>query len=119
MPRNADQILHAVRALDHPTADEVYEAMRRQGDTISRATVYRNLANLSAIGRLRVRKIGDQNRYDAHTEPHVHIHDTETGRLIDVPMTPRLRDALNDVAATLLDTQEDCIIEIRGRLTEA
>ncbi len=113
--RNADRVLEAILALDHPTADEVYEHMRGPSAP-SRATVYRNLAHLVETGRLRMREIGEQNRYDPHTEPHVHVHDVATGRLIDLPMTDRLRDALADVAADVLATQDDCIVEIRGTL---
>ncbi len=92
--------------------------MHASGDPIGRATVYRNLAHLSSIGRLRVRDIGEQKRYDPHTAPHIHVHDVTTGRIIDAPMTPQLRDALSAIAAELLETQDDCIVEISGRFKE-
>ena len=116
MSRNADRVLAAVKALDHPTADDVVDHLRRAADAPSRATVYRNLAHLVDTGRLRMREIGDQNRYDPHTEPHVHVHDRETGRLIDLPLTPKLRDALAELAADVLESQDDCIIELTGRI---
>lgn len=118
MSRSADRILHAIHGLDHPTADEVYDAMHGAGDSIGRATVYRNLAHLVDIGRLRAYRTDGQKRYDPHTQPHAHIRDTQSGRLIDIPLTPRLRDALSAVAADVLETQDDCIVEIRGRLKE-
>lgn len=113
MTRSADVVLDAVHALDHPTADEVFDHIRPQ---VSRATVYRNLAHLVDTGRLRLRDIGDQKRYDPHVAPHVHVHDAATGRLIDVPMTPALQEALADAVAGVLDTQQDVIIEVTGRI---
>lgn len=118
MSRNADTVHQAVLGLDHPTADDVYDALQTAGARISRATVYRNLAHLVDAGRLRLRELGDTNRYDPHTEPHIHVHDARTGRLLDVPMTDRLRDALAEIAAEHLSAQDDCIVEIRGTLKE-
>ena len=44
-------ILEAVRATNsHPTADELFQMIRRKLPTISLATVYRNLNFLSDIG---------------------------------------------------------------------
>ena len=47
-------ILEAVRATNsHPTADELFQMIRRKLPTISLATVYRNLNFLSDIGEIR------------------------------------------------------------------
>ena len=47
-------ILEAVRATNsHPTADELFQMIRRKLPTISLATVYRNLNFLSEIGEIR------------------------------------------------------------------
>ncbi len=53
--RNTKQrklVLDAVRqSYNHPTADEIYNAVREQDDRISRGTVYRNLNLLADAGR--------------------------------------------------------------------
>lgn len=53
--RNTKQrklVLDAVRqSYNHPTADEIYNAVREQDDKISRGTVYRNLNLLADAGR--------------------------------------------------------------------
>jgi len=114
--RGPEAVLEAVRRLNHPTADEVFDHLRASGVAPSRATVYRNLANLVERGELSVRDIGSHKRYDPFLEPHVHVHDVETGTLRDVPMTPALRAALAEIAEVYLASQADAIIELRGRL---
>lgn len=53
--RNTKQrklVLDAVRqSYNHPTADEIYDAVREQDDKISRGTVYRNLNLLADAAR--------------------------------------------------------------------
>ena len=54
--RNTKQrklVLDAVRqSYNHPTADEIYNAVREQDDKISRGTVYRNLNLLADAGEI-------------------------------------------------------------------
>lgn len=54
--RNTKQrklVLDAVRrSFNHPTADEIYNAVREQDDKISRGTVYRNLNLLADAGEI-------------------------------------------------------------------
>ena len=48
-----DIVLSAVNALrNHPTADEIYEHIHSSHPTVSRATVYRNLSDLSESGEV-------------------------------------------------------------------
>ena len=59
----------------HPTADEVYDMVRRVLPRISLGTVYRNLEFLSARGLvLKVGAVGAQKRWDGNPVPHPHIH---------------------------------------------
>ncbi len=84
-------VLQAVGELaDHPTAEEVYELIVRDHPTISKATVYRNLASLSEDGLLRhIKMPGGADRFDHQTFGHNHIECTVCGRVEDV----RLSDA--------------------------
>ena len=69
----------------HPTADEVYEMVRKRIHNISLGTVYRNLEQLSASGKiLKLELAGTQKRFDATIEPHHHIRCTSCGRVDDV-----------------------------------
>lgn len=111
-------MLQALHDLDHPTADEVYLHVKQALPRIGLATVYRNLDALVAKGRARVRDIGDAKRYDPNTVPHIHIHDPASDRLVDVPLTPRLQEALAEVAEEYLSDHQDSVIELRGTIKE-
>lgn len=59
---------------DHPTADVVYEHVRKEIPNISLGTVYRNLTLLSETGELLRLRLGDNvDHFDATTTPHYHF----------------------------------------------
>lgn len=69
----------------HPTADWVYETVRKTIPKISLGTVYRDLSDLKREGKI----IGfsDENgieHFDGWTENHAHFKCTQCGRLIDI-----------------------------------
>lgn len=70
----------------HPTAEEVYERVHESYPTISKATVYRNLAVLEEKGCIRrIPKLGSgSDRYDHNMMPHYHAKCTRCGRIFDV-----------------------------------
>jgi Fur family peroxide stress response transcriptional regulator len=70
---------------DHPSADELFDEVRKQLKGISRTTVYRVLETLVRIGV--VQKIGTEEaraRFDADTRRHHHILCLGCGRLSDL-----------------------------------
>lgn len=79
--RNTKQrklVLDAVRqSYNHPTADEIYNAVRAQDDKISRGTVYRNLNLLADAGEILSIKTPGGSRFDRTIEPacayHLHL----------------------------------------------
>lgn len=78
------------RLADHPTADDVYEAVHAGHPSIGRATVYRTLGRLAdegAIGRVRINNGAD--RFDHQAFAHYHVRCTCCGRVDDV-MVPML-----------------------------
>ena len=78
----------------HPTASEVYDAVRRQLPHISLGTVYRNLEVLSDAGLIHKLEVGGgQRRYDSDTAGHCHVRCTACGRIEDVDC-----EELHDVA---------------------
>jgi len=67
----------------HPTAEEVYLAVKKQLPKISRGTVYRILNDLSA--KLKVQKISTQvSRFDGDTSFHVHFVCKRCGLVFDI-----------------------------------
>ena len=78
-------ILEAVRASNsHPTADELFQMIRRKLPTISLATVYRNLNFLSEIGEIRKLAMpGMPDRFDWRMDPHDHMVCDTCGQVVD------------------------------------
>ncbi|HXH09193.1 MAG TPA: transcriptional repressor [Alphaproteobacteria bacterium] len=70
----------------HPTAEEVYLAVKGQGSRLSLATVYNALEALVSAGLASKLAFGDGSaRYDIRTDRHDHIHCLGCGMLRDVP----------------------------------
>lgn len=73
----------------HPTAQEIYNEMRKSDPKISLGTVYRNLALLTKTGSvLRIDTNHESVHYDAHTEPHYHFICNECGKVFDLDIKP-------------------------------
>ena len=70
----------------HLTADQVIQALGRDGTHVSKATVYNTLNLFAAKGLLRSLQVDpERGLFDSNTEPHHHFHVEGTGELIDVP----------------------------------
>ena len=69
----------------HPTADEVYDMVRKIIPRISLGTVYRNLEFLCSKGLvLKLGAPGAQKRFDGTPEPHPHIRCSVCTAVADV-----------------------------------
>ena len=69
----------------HPTADEVYLAVRQDLTRISLATVYKSLETLVGCGLVVKLTYGDNSaRYDGRTDPHHHARCLNCGRVVDI-----------------------------------
>lgn len=68
----------------HPTADWIYEQVRKFIPNISLGTVYRNLKVLKDEGLILEINDGKQSRFDARTDNHYHFRCDSCGRIYDV-----------------------------------
>jgi Fe2+ or Zn2+ uptake regulation protein len=93
MTRQRKVILEELRKfMHHPSADEIYEAVRKRIPRISLGTVYRNLEVLSELGEIRKLEFGGTiKRFDGDPEDHYHIRCNLCDRVDNVPM-PHLAD---------------------------
>jgi len=99
------------RMAHHPTAEEVFQAVRLQIPKISLATVYKALEALVEIGaasRLAADEASGSARYDARNEAHYHFRCLRTGSVHDLP-TPFDPDLL-----TKLDPQLAEELRVQG-----
>jgi len=95
----------------HPTADELYERVRRRLPRVSLGTVYRNLDVLSEHGKIRRLELGGtQKRFDSRLADHYHVRCTHCGRVDDVPIG--LLSNIED------DARSECSYHITGHTLE-
>ncbi len=89
---------------DHPSADVVYENVRKDFPNISLGTVYRNLTLLSDMGELLRLRVGDGiDHFDATVTPHYHFICQECGRVIDLDLD--IMQSVDDIAGADFDGQ--------------
>ena len=70
---------------DHPTANMVYESVRKEQPNISLGTVYRNLNVLVEHGLISKISTGmGSDHFDGYMEPHHHFICKECGDVIDM-----------------------------------
>jgi len=87
-----------LKVSSHPTANEVYDMVRKRLPRIGLGTVYRNLELMAESGMiLKLEVGGTQKRFDATTKPHYHVRCTECGRVDDVDMP--VQQEINESAA--------------------
>lgn len=80
----------------HPTANEVYDMVRKRLPRIGLGTVYRNLELLADTGViLKIEVGGTQKRFDATVYPHYHIRCAHCGKVddIDIPVQEHINQA--------------------------
>ena len=78
-----EEIYQAVCASrEHPTAQMVYDTLRPVMPKLSLGTVYRNLQQMAADGRL-LELDGPVARFDATVTPHTHLRCSCCGRVAD------------------------------------
>ena len=68
----------------HPTADQIYDQVRKKLPTISLGTVYRNLQKLVSDKKLQVLMRGRSQHFDPLVAPHQHFICELCDRVYDV-----------------------------------
>ncbi len=88
--RQRDLILKTLRGTkSHPTADWIYEQVKKKMPNISLGTVYRNLGILREMGEIMELNYGSKySRFDGNPENHYHFVCTVCGAIIDVENCP-------------------------------
>jgi len=85
------------KVTSHPTANEVYDMVRRRLPRIGLGTVYRNLELMADVGIiLKLEVGGTQKRFDATVEPHYHVRCSSCGKVNDIDIA--VQDQINQVA---------------------
>ena len=71
---------------EHPSAEMIYEELKKIEPMLSLGTVYRNLKLLEELGMVKkVTSVNNVERYDAMTSDHIHFVCDKCGRVVDLP----------------------------------
>jgi len=82
--RQREAIMNALAKTKlHPSAETLYAQLKGENPGLSLGTVYRNLKQLENNGKI-LRMSFEVERYDANTEPHVHLKCSDCGGLFDI-----------------------------------
>lgn len=89
MTKQRQTILDVLRSTNsHPTADWIYEEVRRLIPNISLGTVYRNLGILKEMGEVMELDFGSTfSRYDGNPANHYHFKCVRCGNVYDLEMS--------------------------------
>lgn len=84
--KQREAILNVLRGTDsHPTADWMYDEVRKVIPNISKGTVYRNLKILRDIGEISELNLsGTVSRYEGKPQNHYHFRCEKCGRVFDL-----------------------------------
>lgn len=79
--RQREQILTALKAHPvHPTADELWHALKAEDPRLSLATVYRNLNQMVQLGLVRkITGLDAKDHFDHTLQPHDHLFARRAG----------------------------------------
>ena len=106
---------------EHPSAETIYSSLKQSCESLSLATVYRNLRLLQELGQARsVATVNGAERFESiYREEHAHFVCTVCGRVFDVPGTlPDMRHIaaqnpevgrIRHVTLTLQGVCTDCL----------
>jgi len=90
------------KVTSHPTANEVYDMVRKRLPRIGLGTVYRNLELMAESGIiLKLEVGGTQKRFDATVENHYHVRCSSCGKVDDIEIP--VQDQINAMAAEATD----------------
>ncbi len=90
------------KVTSHPTANEVYDMVRKRLPRIGLGTIYRNLELMAESGIiLKLEVGGTQKRFDATVENHYHIRCTDCGRVDDIDI--EVQEEINEIATKSSD----------------
>ena len=99
----------------HVSAENLYQQARRDGTSVSLATVYNTLHQFTAAGLLR-EVVVESNRsyFDTNTTDHHHLYFLDTGRLEDLePGAVEIGRLPDPPAGTAID-RVDVVIRVAG-----
>ena len=98
---------------EHPSADQVWKAVKADFPMVSRATVYNTLQLFTEKGLLKQLVLAEGSVvFDPKVEPHHHFVDDESGAILDIPWTALRVGKVDELEG--VDVR-DYMVVVRGR----
>ena len=113
--RQRQMVLDVVKnRTKHPTADKVYEILKKDHPEISLGTVYRNLNLLAEMGEIsRVETSSVKDHFDGNQHPHAHFVCRKCGGVFDLNLDiSQLLQSAKGVEGSF--QVEDCKVLVQG-----
>ena len=107
-------VMQAVHALDHPTANNVLDAVHELDPAVSRATVFRVLAEAAENGEVqRLVLAGSSDCFDVTLGKHAHMVCSRCGAIsdVDIPDTSAIENGAVGVKGGRIDA---CHVQFFG-----
>lgn len=83
-PQRVELVRMIAASAGHPSASQLYEKIRLQFPTMSRATVYKTLALLKEMNQVLEINFHDDSHYDGNRpQPHPHLVCIQCNKIID------------------------------------
>ena len=80
----------------HPTADYLYALIKPVCPALSLGTLYRNLNQMAALGRIKkISGLNQADHFDHHTQDHAHLICQDCGKIEDVFLDEALSKQIN------------------------
>ena len=113
--RQRQMVLDVVKnRTKHPTADKVYEILKKDHPEISLGTVYRNLNLLAEMGEIsRVETSSVKDHFDGNQHPHAHFVCRKCGGVFDLNLDiSQLLQSAKGLEGSF--QVEDCKVLVQG-----
>ena len=118
--KKREAILNCLRSTtSHPTAEWVHAQLKAEYPDISLGTVYRNLALFKEQGLvISVGTVNGVERFDADTEPHVHLICLSCHKVDDLPGMIIPESICSDADRYTGGRTETCSLSLTGTCRE-
>lgn len=104
----------ALRSRDHPTAQGIYDEVKKVHPTVSLATVYKTLQILREQGMIQELDLPEsQAKFDSYMEPHINLICQQCGRIQDFDDNA-VREMVERVTANTRFTRTGHRVDIYG-----
>ena len=114
--RHREIILKYLKSVKtHPTAETIYAGIKSDCPTMSLATVYRNLNQLSENNIIkRIRIDGNSDRFDGDISVHNHLFCKSCGKIEDMPSFYETEEMFRQVERQVGFIPESCEVLFSG-----